>query len=288
MPVPPRHRDDLTRGIPLPSTWVNALMRLVGSQATNVAVGALTSTAVYVYPADVGPDVGGWVMLSIGGKWRWVQNSVNAAHPGGAAGRYNVWAATAENDLTGVDPADSTDYGFSLVIRTVASGPPAASGATAYSRLIALCDWDGAAITALYPLIGETRVKRLRITHTFGVAGAVHVPSGQTDVILPMRVALPSASLVLPFGTTYATLVNVSHRLGNGAGGTSVTYKVQRNGADLTGFGPLTTGSDSNWASVTPTEVALANGDSLAPVVTAISGSPLNLSITLGLAYIVL
>jgi hypothetical protein len=82
-----KHRTDLTRGLPLPSTWVNALMEFVGSSHANFRVSQITDTAIFV-SAGTGNDQ---VAIAIGGKWRFNTATVTAVHPGGAAGTYDAF-----------------------------------------------------------------------------------------------------------------------------------------------------------------------------------------------------
>lgn len=121
------------------------------------------------------------------------------------------------------------------------------------------------------------------VPHTFAVAGAIAVPSGDTNFIPPMQAIIDGTY------TMAASLYGVAYRLNNGAAGTTVSFKVQRNGADITGFGttasPLITPNSTAWSRTLPTPVALTDADSLAPVVTAIAGSPQNLSIALLVLY---
>jgi hypothetical protein len=111
------------------------------------------------------------------------------------------------------------------------------------------------------------------IPHTFAVGGDIVVPSGDTDYIPPFFVNVPSGKLV--------NLVSCRHRINSG---TSATVKVQRNGVDVTGFTGIsvtTTATTTN-----PADIAIANNDMIAIVVTAISGTPRSLSFTLFLEYI--
>lgn len=110
-----------------------------------------------------------------------------------------------------------------------------------------------------------------RISHTFVVGGVISVPAGDVDYIPPMFVNVGSGKTV--------ALTKASFRIN---GGTSATFKVQVNGVDATGFTGLvastTTGNQTG-------SVALADGDLVAVVVTAVSGTPKNLTVTLGLEY---
>lgn len=119
--------------------------------------------------------------------------------------------------------------------------------------------------------VDDTRT--LRTSHTFAVAGAV------TAATLPgMFVAATTGQ------TVRLALVRARIR-----SGTSVSYRLQRNGADVAGFGtsgaPLT--ATTSAASTDPTDVTLAAGDELTVVVSAVSGAPADLTVTLALEHTV-
>jgi len=62
--------------------------------------------------------------------------------------------------------------------------------------------------------------------------------------------------------------------------GTSATIKLQKNGVDLTGFTSIS--ATTNWGNTAPASDAshtLADGDIIAPVCTAVSATPVNVSI---------
>lgn len=117
------------------------------------------------------------------------------------------------------------------------------------------------------------RTTTINVPHTWAVAGEVKVPSGNNDVIPGFFV--PS----LAAGQT-VKLVEARHKIG---AGTSATVKLQKNGADITGFTGI---SVTTTATLTnPTDVSLAAGDYIQPVVTAVSGAPNNMSFTVALEY---
>jgi hypothetical protein len=116
----------------------------------------------------------------------------------------------------------------------------------------------------------------LRTVHSFTIAGGIRVPSGDVDYIPPFRVHKTTTQTV--------KLVEVSYRLNNGAGGTTATFQLEKNGASMTGFTGITVNS-ATWNAVTPTAITLADNDQLALVITAIVGLPQNLSVTLVLEH---
>lgn len=117
------------------------------------------------------------------------------------------------------------------------------------------------------------RITTLRMPHTWAVAGEIKVPAGNADVI-PGFFVPPLAA-----GQT-VKLVSARHQIG---AGTSVTAKLQRNGVDITGFTALSVTTTSTLTD--PADVSLAAGDYVQLIVTAVSGTPQNLSFTLSLEY---
>ena len=108
----------------------------------------------------------------------------------------------------------------------------------------------------------------IRVGKTYAIAGEIKVPAGQTDFIVPFFVSLAA-------GQT-ADLVKVRHQIN---AGTSVTCKLQKNAVDIAGFTGIsvtTTPADTN-----PTDVALAENDEIALVVTAVAGTPQNMTFTI-------
>ena len=113
---------------------------------------------------------------------------------------------------------------------------------------------------------------KLIVPHTFVIGGPVNVQSGQIDYINPFFVRVPSTQTV--------KLISARHRINSG---TSVTCKLQNNGVDIAGFtgmSVITTAADTD-----PADVTLANNDLISLVVTATTGSPQNMSMTVFLEY---
>ncbi|MFZ5653161.1 MAG: hypothetical protein ACOY42_01990 [Pseudomonadota bacterium] len=108
-----------------------------------------------------------------------------------------------------------------------------------------------------------------RTAHTWAVAGEIKVPSGNLDVI-------PGFYFPLPATGQTAKLIAARHKLG---AGTSATVKLQKNGTDITGFTGM---SVTTTATTTdPADVTLAADDRIQPIVTAVSGAPYNLELTI-------
>lgn len=114
----------------------------------------------------------------------------------------------------------------------------------------------------------------LRLPHTWAIPGEVKVPSGDTDFIVPFFVPVISGATV--------RIASVRYKINSG---TSVTCKVQKNGVDATGLTGLS--ATTTAATTDPADITLADGDQLALVVTAVSGTPKNLTFTIFVEYVI-
>jgi hypothetical protein len=121
-------------------------------------------------------------------------------------------------------------------------------------------------------LIDTLVTKTIRQGHTWGISGEIMVPSGDTDFFIPFFVSFAS-------GQT-AKIVSARYKINSGS---SVTAKVQKNDVDVTGFSGLSV--TTTVATTNPANVSLADNDKLALIVTAVAGTPKNLSFTLFLEH---
>jgi hypothetical protein len=117
--------------------------------------------------------------------------------------------------------------------------------------------------------------KTIRIPHTWHVPGDVKVAVGDTDYILPFFIPEPA-------GQQTVTIVGARHRINSG---TSVTAKLTLDGVDVTGFTGISV--TTTTATTDPTDVVVADGQALALVVTAIAGTPKNMTFTVWLEYVI-
>ena len=104
--------------------------------------------------------------------------------------------------------------------------------------------------------------------HTYVVSGNIGVPSGATNYVGPFY------EPVFPGNTK--TLVGVKYSI---RFGTSVSFAVKQNGSSVSGLGSLsaTTTPTTTSATIPP---AVAHGDAFDVVVSAVSGSPDNLTVS--------
>lgn len=114
--------------------------------------------------------------------------------------------------------------------------------------------------------------KTIRLPHTFTLPGPVVVASGDADYIPGFFVSVPATQTV--------SLVAARYRVN---AGTSVTFDVEIDGVDATGFANLV--ATTTDTTTDPANVALADNDYVTIVVDSISGTPQNLTVTLWLEY---
>lgn len=136
---------------------------------------------------------------------------------------------------------------------------------------------DGVPTLALHPATKsyvDARTAVFYTTHTWAIYGEIKVPSSDIDFLVPMFAAEGANEVVVLDKVRY--VIN---------SGTSVTFKLQIGGVDATGFTAL-----SCTTTATTTDAAddsLTDLDKLAPVVTAVSGTPKNMTITVFLKHTV-
>lgn len=134
-----KHRS-LVYGATIPQDWLDNIQELISTLISENAQVSVLNTNTVQIPA--GTD-NSQVTLGINGRWRFNTAAVNATHPGGAAGTYNLWATAADNNFAiGPPEVDSTVYSFAIQILAVGSTP-----ATALFRQIGTVQWNGTAIT---------------------------------------------------------------------------------------------------------------------------------------------
>lgn len=144
-----RHRQ-LNYGSPLPQDFLDAIQDFIGSLLVNFRLLIVTNGTALQVPGGPGND---YVGAGIQGRWRFNQTNIQGAHPGGAAGTYDVYVTASDNSFTAGGPSgeiDNTNYEFALQITPTASSPT-----TALKRRIAQAVWDGSRITRVIGLSGN-------------------------------------------------------------------------------------------------------------------------------------
>lgn len=104
--------------------------------------------------------------------------------------------------------------------------------------------------------------------HAFTVAGSIQIPSGDSNYIPPVFFNVPSGMV--------KKITKARYRIN---GGTSASAKIQVNGSDVSGWNTIT--ATQTPAEITPTPIVLVNNDLVGLVVTNVSGSPYNLTVSL-------
>jgi hypothetical protein len=151
-----RHRQ-LSYGFPVPQDFLDALQDFLGPALNNLRLTILNPTTLQIPAAGTQDQVSVGIM----GRWRFITAGITAAHPGGAAGQYDVYVTGSDNSFTVGGPSgeiDTTDYSFGLVIRAQGAGGSQSPPATALYRKIAECTWNGSAITAITMTQGTTAI----------------------------------------------------------------------------------------------------------------------------------
>lgn len=130
--------------------------------------------------------------VAIDGLYRFRSTNIDAPHPATAAGVYDVYVTTGNNDFTGLSPNfDLTVYPFGFEIRASGSTPT-----TAHYRKVAETDWSGSAITGLRQLVGTRRDDAI-LNPTAPLAGIVPLrargAAGQTAALATFEASTGTA-----------------------------------------------------------------------------------------------
>lgn len=147
---------DLNPGDQLPAFWLKQIQEMLASVSPNLRVKIKPGTVDTLQLAATPTNQMG---ATIGGLWRYISASVNAVHPGGAAGAYDIILAATANVIvsTPAPYTDNTTYQFYMYIMpsgTVPSGTAPNGLAIAATRFIGTVNWDGTQIVALHQVVG--------------------------------------------------------------------------------------------------------------------------------------
>lgn len=142
-------RDDV-----LPSWWANAIQRFLSTSAPSFQITRADATHIQVVAAvDIGAAI-----VSVGGKWRWVEATISRAHPGGAAGSWDVYVTAINNkiDSTPSPGTDNTNYAFALRIVKSGETPTIEAGVVDVYRKVGSVAWSGSEITRVEQTVPVT------------------------------------------------------------------------------------------------------------------------------------
>lgn len=153
---------NLDRGDVLPASFLDALQETISVAHFNVTLVKQSGTTIRAV-AGAGDAQ---ATLHIGGLWRYRIANYDTAHPGGAAGSYDLYAFCSDNVFatTPAPDTDNTDYNWYLAIRATGSPPTGNTplgNPIAKTRKIGTCSWDGTQITAIRLSVGNIPTERL-------------------------------------------------------------------------------------------------------------------------------
>lgn len=137
---------DLHAKVKFPADYSRALEQFIGL-FSNLVIHQVSATVIGVAAGANNAQVS----LGIEGLWRWINAEVQATHPGGAAGSYDIVATTTANVFTTgtEEEEDHTNYNWALQI--VPTGTTPSGGGIAATRKIGTVTWSGTAITKIEP-----------------------------------------------------------------------------------------------------------------------------------------
>lgn len=198
---------------------MNRLGSALGPLAEGFRLRRASSTTLDVLPPTADD---GAVVITIDGKIRYRETPLPPrAHPGGAAGTYDVFAVALDDDVVNA-PAPNTDntvYDFDLRIVAAGGTPAIVPGTVEIHRFVGQCGWDGTAITWL----------RQDVDFVVGAQladGALSSTAQVTVTRQPGGALAPSLPDPLPLGAGGATLGGdtsiyraAANELGFGLGG---------------------------------------------------------------------
>ena len=134
-----------------------------------------------------------------------------------------------------------------------------------------LVDEDGRVIV-IGPAGSSLGFTTFETVHSWTIGGTLAVASGDTNFIPPFFVTNATGQTV--------SLARCVHKINSG---TSATVDVEVNGTPATGFGSISVTTSKTVTN--PADVELADGDEVALVVTAVDGSPKNMTFTVVLKH---
>ena len=253
-----------------PQDLVAELVAAGSGSAGNAAAAAASAAEAAAAASAAGVGNGGRYSATVGGTANAIVLTPSPALASYVAGEAITFIVASAN--TGAVTVNVSGLGAKAV--TKAGAVALAAGDLAAGQIVTL-RYDGTRYQDITPSAAAAAFPATRIPHTWAVPGEIKGAVGDTDFIVPFFVPVPAGRFARISGCR--TKIN---------SGTSVTLSIQKNGVGVTGFTGL--GAGTAAAETMPTPVDCANGDSLAMVVSAVSGTPKNLTVTLYIDYGVL
>jgi hypothetical protein len=254
-----------------PQDLVAELVAAGSGSAGNAAAAAASAAAAAASSSAAAVGNGGRYSATVGGTADAITLTPSPALASYVAGEAITFIVASTN--TGAVTVDVSGLGAKSVTKT---GTVAmASGELVAGQLVTL-RYDGTRYQLVTPAVNVVAAPpALRLPHTWAIPGEIKVAVGDVDLIVPFFVPVPAGR--------FARIVTCRHRISSG---TSVTFSIRKNGVDVAGLVNLVATPSSAQSAITPTDCI--DGDRLSMVVSAVSGPPKNLTVTLYIDYGVL
>jgi hypothetical protein len=249
----------LNAGDVLPASFIAALQEYISTHAANLLIEPSgTPPTSITAQASAGA---GQVALGINGLWRYTSTTVVAAHPGGAAGTYDILAVASANSF-GAPDTDATDYAFGLqIVPAGGSSSGTLNGnAIVAERKVGTVLWDGSQISAITQTVGSQSSSRTQFTISPNPAITPQRIRGAASQAAPLAVWETST------GSQRAAVGadGVFAALGYQVGGTPLAASHLSNGVTGAGAGALASSPALSGTPAAPTAPVDTNTTQLA------------------------
>lgn len=161
----------------LPSWWANAIQKFLSTGAPSFQITKQDATHIQI-TAAAGD---GAAVIAIAGKWRWIEATISRAHPGGAAGTWDIYVVAVANKIAG-GGIDETSYAYELRILESGKTPTVEAGVVDIFRKVGSLEWSGTQITRVDQTVNSIP------THAHRHA------TGQPDAIAPADISAATAA----------------------------------------------------------------------------------------------
>lgn len=251
-----KHRD-LEYGDPLPVAYVDPIQEFISTYASPNFIATLQSPTTIQVVAGTDNDQ---VAVAINGRWRYNVATVQAAHPGGPAGSYDVYVTGSDNSYAGSPEVDSTVYAFGLQIKATGQVP-----STVLKRKVGTVTWDGSQITKIRLTVGAQSTDATDFVQTTPSGAQTVIPSAN---VVPLIIGTSAGQTADRFRITDSSGTTVFSIAPSGAFTAEAASFMDavltlRNGAYLAAIGATST---------TTTEDKRVTGDSQARLLVDASG----------------
>jgi hypothetical protein len=254
-----------------PQVLVAELVAAGSGSAGNAAAAASSAAEAAAAASAAAVGNGGRYSATVGGTADAIALTPSPALASYVTGEAITFIVASAN--TGAVTVNVSGLGAKSVTKT---GTVAmASGELVAGQLVTL-RYDGTRYQLVTPAVNVVAAPpALRLPHTWAVPGEIKVAVGATDFIVPFYVPAPPGR--------FARIVACARAI---QAGTSVTFSVRKSGVDVPGLAGLVATPSGVATAISP--VSCTDSELLSLVVTAVSGTPKNLTATLYIDYGVL